>query len=102
MTLPLNTEEARARPAKEVIGCGAETSSLAADGPPRRVLRSRQGWGTAPAILGHRSQTCDRPSSPMRILVAAIVLTACVGWDTLAHVDCFIVPKERVMTTGEG
>jgi hypothetical protein len=58
----------------------------------------------------------------MRILVAAIVLTACVGWDTLAHDswisrgnhcnaagewccgagDCFIVPKERVMTTGEG
>jgi hypothetical protein len=61
-------------------------------------------------------------TSPMRILVAAIVLTACVGWDTLAHDswisrgnhrnaagewccgagDCFIVPKERVMMTGEG
>jgi hypothetical protein len=61
-------------------------------------------------------------TSPMRILVAAIVPTACVGWDTLAHDswisrgnhrnaagewccgagDCFIVPKERVMMTGEG
>jgi hypothetical protein len=58
----------------------------------------------------------------MRILVAAIVLTACLGWDSLAHDswishgkhrnaagewccgagDCFIVPKERVMMTGEG
>src|SRR5260370_38352180 len=58
----------------------------------------------------------------MRILVAAIVLTACVGGDSLAHDswisrgnhrnaagewccgagDCFIVPKERVMMTGEG
>jgi hypothetical protein len=58
----------------------------------------------------------------MRILVAAIVLTTCVGWESLAHDswisrgnhrnaagewccgagDCFIVPKERVIMTGEG
>ena len=77
-----------------------------------------------PPVLRRQGYQDGQPkkTSPMRILVAAIVLTACVGWDSLAHDswisrgnhrnaagewccgpgDCFIVPKERVMMTGEG
>ena len=77
-----------------------------------------------PPVLRRQGYQDGQPkkTSPMRILVAAIVLTACVGGDSLAHDswisrgnhrnaagewccgagDCFIVPKERVMMTGEG
>ena len=77
-----------------------------------------------PPVLRRQGYQDGQPkkTSPMRILVAAIVLTACVGGNSLAHDswisrgnhrngagewccgagDCFIVPKERVMTTGEG
>ncbi len=77
-----------------------------------------------PPVLRRQGYQDGQPkkTSPMRILVAAIVLTACVGGNSLAHDswisrgnhrnaagewccgagDCFIVPKERVMMTGEG
>ena len=78
----------------------------------------------SPPILPRQGYQDGKPkrTSPMRILVAAIVLTTCVGGGSLAHDswisrgnhrnaagewccgagDCFIVPKERVMMTGEG
>lgn len=77
-----------------------------------------------PPVLRRQGYQDGQPkkTSPMRILVAAIVLTACVGGDSLAHDswisrgnhrnaagewccgegDCFLIPADQVKMGGDG